>query len=159
YRLYLSADCPTPRCEWTKYRAYAAPPWPPAQIVRRDGVMPSLNAQRGAPAATGHDPQAIDRHGSAINPPDNTAPTEPATLSYPAILALQNATITELLHAVEEQRTEIEMLWTELEALQAAAAYCEMCGSSPCINPSFCATCRRIEKQQAPQPRCVTAPC
>jgi hypothetical protein len=66
---------------------------------------------RAAPAVTGRDPQAIDRHGRAINLPNNTASTEPATVAahhdrawwrvearrvgsdWPAVLALHAAVV------------------------------------------------------------------
>jgi hypothetical protein len=55
-------------------------------------------------------------------------------------------------------RAALEMLWAEIELLQAASVYCEMCGSSPCVNPSFCETCRRIEQEQPRQPTTAPAP-
>jgi hypothetical protein len=120
--------------------------------------MLSLNAAGAAPATTGRDPQAIDRHGGAIDPPNNTPSTEPTRVSRRGILALHNAAIAELQHDVGELRAELEMLWAEIEPLHAASVYCEMCGSSPCVNPSFCETCRRIEQEQLRQPPSAAAP-
>jgi hypothetical protein len=56
-----------------------------------------VNAMRAAPATTGRDPQAVDRHGGAIFPPDNTPSSEPARGSQ-RVWALHNAAITKLLH-------------------------------------------------------------
>jgi hypothetical protein len=44
--------------------------------------MLSVNAARAAPAVTGRDPQAIDRHSSAIDLPNNTASIEPARVGW-----------------------------------------------------------------------------
>jgi hypothetical protein len=120
--------------------------------------MFAVNAARAAPATTGRDPQAIDRHGGAIDPPNNTPSTEPTRVTQRGVLALLNAAIMELLHDVGELRAELEMLWAEIEPLQAASVYCETCGSSPCVNPSFCETCRRIEQEQPRQPPSAHAP-
>jgi hypothetical protein len=109
--------------------------------------MLSVNAERAAPAATGRDPQAIDRHGGAINLPNNTASTGPARVGWPGIL-----------HDIGELWSEIEMLWSEIDALRTTRAACEMCGSAPCVNPSFCETCRRIEQEQPLQPPTASAP-
>jgi hypothetical protein len=99
--------------------------------------MLSVNAARAAPVVTGRGPQGIDRHSGAIDPPNNTLCIKPARVGWRGIL-----------HEIGELRAEIEMVWAEIEALQIATVFCEMCGSAPCVNPSFCETCRRIEQEQ-----------
>ena len=89
---------------------------------------------------TGRDPRAIDRHGGAINLPNNTAPIEPARVGWRGIL-----------HDIGELWAELEMVWAEIEALQ-------MCGSARCVNPKFCETRRRIEQDQPRQPPTAPVP-
>jgi hypothetical protein len=109
--------------------------------------MSSIDVERATSGHHRRGPQGIDRHDGAIHSLPNTPVIKPASVGW-----------REILRDLQELRAELKMVRAELEALKAAAAYCEMCGSSPCINPGFCANCRRIEQEQPRQPPSPGAP-
>ncbi len=53
----------------------------------------------------------------------------------------------------------LTQLMAENRALRVVQSVCDSCGGQPCVNPSFCAGCRRADEvRQAPKPASKSRP-
>jgi len=74
------------------------------------------------------------------------------TINLKDVLALHNAALVQFTDTVDELRAEVAILRAEVDHLNAAAAYCQTCGRSACVNPDFCQLSPAIDKDQERHP-------